>query len=84
MEHGPEHPRNGRGPVPRHETDHDAVPPPDGPDAVLRAGVERSNPVPRSRTQRTCQLLYAMRRGGNKHLFNWIRDDQDVIFYHVK
>jgi hypothetical protein len=64
VEHGAEHPRDGRAAVPRHEDDDDALAAPVHPHEDVRAGAGRPRQVPRPRAQRARQLLHGLRGGG--------------------
>ncbi len=52
MEHGAEHPRDGRATVPRHEDDNDALAAPVHPHEDVRARAGRARQVPWTRAQR--------------------------------
>ncbi len=78
MEHGAEHPRDGRAAVPRHEDDDDALAAPVHPHEDVRAGAGRPRQVPRPWAQRARQLLHGLRGGGetsNKKILKHIKQD---------
>ena len=64
VEHGAQHPCDGREPVPRDEDNYDAVAASVHPHEDLRPWAGRARQVPRARAQRTRQLLHDVRGGG--------------------